>query len=303
VHVDAARGVFYVVNERGGQMGMVRAYRWDSAENTPALLSQTPSGGDDPCFLTLDPTGNYLLIANYSGQCVTICPVSADGTPGAICQTLPFTGSSSNKDRQTQSHPHSITFSPDGRFVYIPDLGADKIWVFRWLGYGDQPAVANEPAAVTVAPGSGPRMLCFAPEKRDAYVANELSVTITSYAYDSACGALTYKAETAILPVVLSSEYTAAHIATYCDTILVSIRGHNSITTLHNASRTNTAIDGKTPRHFLIDTAGQRLYVGNQNSDTIICFQLSSEGTLSQPQIVASIPAPSCLAINAFDTY
>jgi 6-phosphogluconolactonase len=216
---------------------------------------------------------------------------------------LRFTGSSINRDRQLDSHPHSVAFSADHRYLYIPDLGSDNVWVYRWLGNGSQPAATNDPAAIALPAGSGPRIICFPPHQQHAYLINELSATVTAYSYDGGNGNLIAQHETSILPPTVTGAKGAAHIAPYRDTVLASNRGYDIITTIHdNSAIAYAPTEGKTPRYFLIDQSADQLYVANQNSNTIIRFQLTPQGTLANPQLVAKLPRPpSCLAIGLFE--
>jgi 6-phosphogluconolactonase len=152
-----------------------------------AETSQQPSGANT-CFVSLDRTGHELLSASYNATSISAFPIAQDGRigPGS---TQVFTGTGPNHERQEKPHPHAIYADPENHFIYVPDLGTDKIWIFR-QGKPGTLTPADPPFAIA-APGAGPRHLAFSPDGKNVYVANELAVTTTVYARNAETGALT----------------------------------------------------------------------------------------------------------------
>jgi 6-phosphogluconolactonase len=57
---------------------------------------------------------------------------------------------------------------------------------------------------------------------------------------------------------------------------------------------------GETPRSFVIDPSGARLYVANQRSNNLAAFRIDpGTGALSPAGHLTSTPVPVCLQIAA----
>jgi 6-phosphogluconolactonase len=94
-----------------------------------------------------------------------------------------------NPERQSSPHAHSVTVSPDNRFVLACDLGLDKIFTYRL----DPEHATLRPAVppfTATTPGTGPRHFAFSPDGKLAFVIGEITGTLTSYRYDEANGSL-----------------------------------------------------------------------------------------------------------------
>ncbi|MGA2154769.1 MAG: lactonase family protein, partial [Bryobacteraceae bacterium] len=184
-----ANGQFlYAVNEVGGK-GMVSAFSIDRAAARLTLINQVSSKGGGPCHLALDATGHWLAVANYGTGSVAVLPVGADGKLGEAAGFDQHHGSSVNRARQEGPHAHEAVFSPDNRYLLVPDLGLDQILVYRFDASKGTIA-PNDPPFAVVAPGSGPRHLAFHPNGKVVYVLNEIASTVTAFHYDAAKGAL-----------------------------------------------------------------------------------------------------------------
>src|SRR6202166_2141091 len=178
----------YAVNELGEfdgkKSGAVTSYSLDPKSGQLSQLNQVPSGGADPCYVSFDGTGKYLLVANYSGGSVSTFPVAPDGRIGSASAFVQHSGSGPNKERQEGPHAHFIASSADNRFVFVVDLGLDEVVVYHF-----DPAsgslTPNHPPFAKLAPGAGPRHLAFHPNGKFAYVLSEVNSTVTAFAYDS----------------------------------------------------------------------------------------------------------------------
>ena len=83
--------------------------------------------------------------------------------------------------RQTAPHVHNVGFTPDRRFLYAVDLGADKIVMYN---YKDGVLKENTDYTVNVVPGSGPRHLIFSQDGRYGYLINEIANKIMVFKYN-----------------------------------------------------------------------------------------------------------------------
>ena len=288
----------------GKKSGAVSAFAVDKKTGKLTLLNQQPSGGRGPCYVTVDPAGKNVLVANYSSGSVASFPVAADGKLGDAAATIQHTGSGPDRGRQEGPHAHSINVDAAGRFAVAADLGVDKLFVYRF-----DPAkgslVANDPPAGSVAPGSGPRHFAFHPDGRHAYVINELTSTVTGFDYDAKVGTLREVQTLSALPADWSGKSWAAHILVHPNGrfLYASNRGHDSIAIFGIDEKTgrltvvgHEPTQGKNPRNFGIDPSGTWLLVANQDSGSLVLFRIDAKtGKLEDSKLKAEAPSPVCV--------
>jgi 6-phosphogluconolactonase len=304
--LDAQQRILYAVNELA--KGRVTAFARDSASGDLRPLNQQPTHGADPCYISLDPTGRYALVANYTGGNVTVLPVAADGSLGPATAVLCHEGSGPRPQQQS-AHPHMIAPTPDGRFVLVTDLGADQMVIYR-LDTETGQLVPNDRGLSVVAgpPGSGPRHFAFSPNGRTLYVINELASTLSVYAYDGERGDLRPLQTVSTLPDDFHGENDCAHVAVSPDGRFVygSNRGHDSIAiwAVDPASGELTLVGheptrGQTPRNFTLDPSGDWLLAANQESDTIVTFRRDPDtGKLTPAGPVTSTASPVAILFS-----
>ncbi len=224
----------YAVNEvgnyKGQKSGAVSAFAIDRASGKLTLLNQVASGGADPCYVTVDKTGKYALVANYTGGSIAVFPILADGRLGEASAFVQHTGHGTNPQRQEGPHAHSIDLSADNRFAIVDDLGLDETLVYRFDSEKGSLAL-NDPAFAKAAPGAGPRHFAFHPSGKFAYVINEMGSTVSVFAYDTAGGILHPLQTTSILPRSFTGHNDAAEIEVHPSGkfLYASNRGHDSI--------------------------------------------------------------------------
>src|SRR5207247_9539506 len=136
------------------------------------------SSGGGPCYVTVDQTGRFILVANYVGGNVAILPVLSNGSLGEATDVKQDLGSSINRERQEGPHAHCIVLERSNRFAYACDLGTDKIMIFRFDKRRGK-LIPNGTPWVQVKPGAGPRHLTFHPGGQYASVSNQLHATVT----------------------------------------------------------------------------------------------------------------------------
>ena len=175
----------YAVNETNGiNPGKVSAFSFNKNNGTLKLLNSELTGGDDPCHLSMSMDGKWLVVANYSGGSVSAFPLNKNGSLNPYAQLIQDSGSSINKERQEKAHVHAAVFSPDEAYLFTPDLGTDKVMIYKFNPLSGQPLTPSSPAYIKTPPGNGPRHITFHPGKKFAYLINELSGTVTAYSYD-----------------------------------------------------------------------------------------------------------------------
>lgn len=293
IHESQAQAIGFTVDQANGQL-------------TP-LSAATPPAASPPSHLAVDATGRVLLAANYRDGFVASIAIGKDGTLGTP-NVIRHTGSGPNPTRQDKSHAHSVTVSPDNRFVIVADLGVDKIF-----SYALDPATAQltpaNPPFVTTAPGAGPRHFKFGRDGTRAYAINELANTITAYDYDARNGALTPRQSGSTLPADFTGSTSTAEVRVHPNGKFVygSNRGHDSIAvfaiapTTGELSRVQTIKSGgKTPRNFALSPDGRWLLCAHQDSDVITVFKVDpATGRLEPTPHTANVPM--CVCVLFFD--
>lgn len=299
----------YAVNETAKfgdqESGAVSAFSIDRKTGKLKLLNQVASRGTGPCYVSLDKTGRYVLVANYDSGTVVVFPVQDDGQLGKYTGYAKHTGQSVNKERQEGPHAHWIATSPDNQFVLAADLGIDRILVSKFH-LKDGAFTANKPnSGVKLKAGAGPRHGAFSPSGRFFYVASELNSTVTTYSYNAKEGALHELQVLSTLPKDFSGPNDVAEIAVHPGGkfLYVSNRGRDSLALFSIDPRKGTlkpvadiATQGKTPRSFAIDPSGKFLLAANQESNTIVVFNIDpSTGSLTLMGQVVDVPSPVCV--------
>jgi 6-phosphogluconolactonase len=298
IELSPDRKFLYVACEldefQGKPTGAVGSFAVADGKLTP--ISLVPSMGKGTCHLTTDHTGNVVICANYSGGSAASF-VSASGKLGEAAWNEHYTGTGPMSSRQEAAHAHFASVSPDNRFVYINDLGGDKIHIYKL----DSGTGKLSPAgAYTAQPGDGPRTLHFHRNGKVAYCMNELNSTVSVLAWSKASGGLQSIQRVELLP----AEKPAPGVTnTGCDTVLTrdgrfayfANRGQDFLMSFHidpatgkltpSAKNTRIPSGGKTPRNFTLDPTERWMLVANQNSSNLSVFarnpatgELASEG-------------------------
>jgi 6-phosphogluconolactonase len=296
----------YAVNEIsdffGGHAGSVTAFSID-ATGRLTQLNAVASRGGGPTHLSIDRQGKWVAAANYGGGSVVLFPVGADGKLGGATGFVQHTGSSVTP-RQTGPHAHGAYFSPDSRFLFVSDLGLDKIMSYRITAAGALEPL--DPPFAPLKPGSGPRHMAFAPNGSFAYTANELNSTVTAFSYDKAPGRLS---EIQTLPSIQG--YDGANGVNYPSELEVDSKGKFLYVANRNgdniavfaiaadgklAPSSQTSAGGKYPRHFALDPSGDYLFVENQNSGNIVEFRVDrGTGALTATGADLKTSIPMCV--------
>jgi 6-phosphogluconolactonase len=299
--VSPDRKFLYAVNEignyKGEKAGSVSSFAIDAKSGMLKPLNTVSSRGDGPCHLAVDPTGKWLIVANYGGGSTAEYPIHADGSLGEASAFVQHTGSSVDSARQKGPHAHSTVFSPDGKLVFVNDLGLDKILAYQVDGL--KPA---DPAFTKIAGGAGPRHLAFAPGGKFAYAITEMTAGTVAFRY--AGGKFEELQSVPNLAADVAGK-SGAEIAVHPSGNFVysSTRGANVITVfaVDRAKGTLTVVDrtptqGKTPRNFAIDPTGAYLFAAHQDSDNIVVFKIDAKtGKLTPSGDVLEAGNPVCV--------
>jgi len=298
----------YAVNEvgdyHGQKSGAVSAFAINRATGKLTLLNQVASKGADPCYITVDKTGKYVLVANYSGGSLAMFPVLEDGRLAEASVFVQHTGHGANPQRQEGPHAHSIDLSPDNRFAVVDDLGLDETLVYRFDG-AKNILMPNQAPAAKAADGAGPRHFAFHPNGRFGYVINEMGSTVSVFAYDPESGLLHPLQTISTLPKHFAGHNDAAEIEVHPSGrfLYASNRGHDSIAVfaIDPEKGMLTLVEhaptkGSSPRNFEIDPKGSLLFVGNEKSDNMVVFRIDPQtGRLRPTGKMLDLPQPVCV--------
>eukprot|EP01098_Paradermamoeba_levis_P013970 TRINITY_DN6527_c0_g1_i2.p1 TRINITY_DN6527_c0_g1~~TRINITY_DN6527_c0_g1_i2.p1 ORF type:complete len:290 (+),score=71.78 TRINITY_DN6527_c0_g1_i2:306-1175(+) len=256
-------------------------------------LDSKESAGRGACSLRVDRTGKFVIVSNYHEGTIGVLPIQGDKL-GEASTVIKHEGSSINKARQNSPHCHDITIDDTNQFVFVCDLGIDKIGQYLFDAETGK-LKANQIPFVEAAPGSGPRHLVFHPSGKYAYAGNELDNTVDVFSFDVSTGRLTRQQTISSLPVDMALSKAVSHIAELCvepkgEYLYVSNRFTDTIAIFH-INPLNGLLEvqghqptlGQTVRSFVIEPSGRFLLAGNQDTHSIVVFALNPDNGLLKP--------------------
>ncbi|HEV2478475.1 MAG TPA: lactonase family protein [Puia sp.] len=327
--------VYACTESRMVGMGSVSAFDLDHSTGRLRFINKVPSGGDNPAYVSVDSSGRWVVVANYTGGSFSLCRVGADGGLSPWVQRLAFSGHGVNPQRQERSHVHSAVFSPDMRHLYVQDLGLDRISMYPFdagVGAGADAGAREEASAsggarteagasagaalpldtaavkrFSVTPGAGPRHLTFGPDGRFAYLVEEMGGMVDVYHYDPVTGVLDPLQRIAAHPDTASGSWRSSdvHLSPDGEFLYASNRAETSITIFSVDKEEGTlrrigfeSVFGREPRNFTIDPTGSWLLVGDQDSNCIVVYRIDkTTGDLKPLRRRIPVPLPTYLRV------
>ncbi|MEP6746284.1 MAG: lactonase family protein [Bacteroidota bacterium] len=286
--------------------GSISSFEIDSSTGHINFINKQSSDGANPVYLTVDKSNKFVIAGNYTEGNVAVFNINSNGSIKPAVQTIQFTGNSINKERQEKAHIHSTVFSPNYEYVYLPDLGSDKIHVCKFNAGNSKLLTAMDNLTVKTVPGSGPRHMVFHPNKKFAYCIEEMGGTVSVYSYSN--GKLA-PVQRIMSNAKNATEYSSADIHISPDGLFLytSNRIENTISVFSINKDGKLKIVGHqstmgdVPRNFTIDPAGNFLLVANQASNNIVVFKRNSKtGLLRKTGIQIRVPSPSCLQMRKY---
>lgn len=294
----------YAVHENGkdGKGGEVAAFSFNKQTGKLTLINQQSTGGDHPCYVEVDKTGKWVFAGNYSSGSLSVFPVATNGGLAPASTLIQHEGAGKNLQRQKGPHVHCTIMSADNKWLYVPDLGTDKLMIYQFdagtgkLIPGKQPYSASEP-------GSGPRHFTFDRDNKYGYLIEELSGTVVAYKYKN--GKLKKMQRISTMPAGDTSFAGSAdiHVSPDGKFLYASNRSNSNTIAIFSLNQKGklTLIGhqstlGKTPRNFNFDPSGKFLLAGNQNSDEIVIFNRDpASGLLSDSGRRIVVGKPVCI--------
>lgn len=291
--------MIYAVNEigrlNGVRAGGLTALKLDAKTGKTEKIKElaVPNGG--PCFISLSPSEDFLLIANYGGGSVAVVRLDSEGVPSEVSDTIIF-----KEEEGVKSRAHMIAPGPGGKKIYLTDLGFDRIAIYD---LDRESGKLINTGYAKLAKGSGPRHFTFSKDGTKMFVINELNSTLTVFNVEND-GNLKEIQTISALPKDFSEKSYCGdiHLSKNGKYLYASNRGHNSIVTYKIGSDGKvtvvgfTSCGGEWPRNFVLDPSGKYMIVGNQRSGNIALFTLNQKtGLPVLPGKEYKIEAPACL--------
>lgn len=288
--------------------GSISAFKIDSNQGQIKFINMCPSGGANPVYIDIHHSNKYLVNANYTGGSVSLFEMQADGSVHSMNRVIAYEDSSIIQSRQESSHIHSANFSPNFDYVFLPDLGADKI---RTLGFNfnsNEILTEQNNLDIKTNPGSGPRHFTFHPAGKFAYCLEELSGMVCVYSYS--------KGELKQIQSIKSYKktqdtYGSADIHVSSDGLFLyasnrwSDENTIAIFSINKEGKLNLKGHQKTggehPRNFTIDPSGNYILVANMISNNIVVYRRNKKsGLLKKIGQDINVPSPSCLKMRQY---
>jgi 6-phosphogluconolactonase (cycloisomerase 2 family) len=292
-----------------GDSSDVSAFKIE-ADGRLSLVNKQSCQGKNPVHLTVDPGNRFLLVANHLTvenyvSNIAVLPRRADGGLEAVRDLMPLTGKiGPHRVEQPFAKPHQVEYDPRHRFLAVPDKGCDLV---RTLALSPEGKLSAVNAPMAARPGAGPRHIAFTPDTRFAYVVNELDSTVTACHYASGTGTLTPFQRLSATPDSFTGYSTGAEIAVPSSgrAVYVSNRGHDSIGAfaINPADGRLTSLGwtpcgGRTPRFFALSPDERRIFVANEDGDSITALDIAPSGLLTLHGTVAETGSPTCILFS-----
>jgi len=296
----------YSVSE--GREGTISSFSFNPATGQLTFLNSAPSGGNGPCYVSVDDNNKFVFAGNYGGGSLAAIPINADGSLNSEIQSIQHEGKSV-KPNQDKPHVHATVLSKDNKFLFVPDLGTDKVNIYAVDVTKAKPLSPASPAFASIAVGGGPRHFDFHPNGKFAYVIHENTGEITVFDYSK--GQLKEKQRVSMPVAGYSGDIHAAdiHVSPDGKFLYGSMRAEINELGIYAIAKDGTlkfvgrqSTMGKIPRNFAIDPTGNFLLVGNQNSDEIVIFKRDKKsGLLTDTGKRISVGKPVCLKFVAIN--
>jgi 6-phosphogluconolactonase len=290
----------------------ISAFAIDPATGKLHLLNTLPTGGTSTCYISLDKTGHYVLMANFGSSSVTVLHIKDDGSLGEQTAFMKHIGHGKDPSFQSRAHPHSIDVSPDNRYAVVSDLGVDKLFVYKFDA-STGVLSPQDPTAVEMESGGGPRHFVFDAAGKYGYSLKEMSGIVTTMAWNSADGTFTKLQDVSSLAPNFPGANDSAEIEIHPNGKFLyesnrRFRGPNKfgpdtigVYAIDSATGKLSEVEqvspgGTMPRNFALDPTGSYLFSGNEVSGTVTLFRVNGDtGKLTPTKTVLKIDVPACI--------
>ncbi|EJW16188.1 lactonase family protein [Paenibacillus alvei] len=305
INVDIDHKKLYSIGECAAEDGTKTAeavsFAIDTDSGKLTQLNRVFSLDAPTCHIQRDSNSRYLIVSSYHGGRIGLLALEENGQVGRQLDVQQHVGQGPHPN-QNQARAHSAFFSPDEQYVYVSDLGSDRV---KCYSIDKQRNVLVPQGEYEVPAGSGPRHLTFHPNGRFVYVINELNSTVSVFSYHSENGELRPIETVSTLPANYDGENGCAEIAISEDGkyLYGSNRGHDSIVVyaVHPDTGKLTTIEyvsteGGHPRHFALTPGGSYLLAANRDSNNIAVFHVDrATGKIAYTGHSVQVSKPVCV--------
>ncbi|AJW63121.1 6-phosphogluconolactonase [Elizabethkingia miricola] len=274
--------VFACTESKTENAGSVSSFEFNPEKKKLTYINSQKTGGENPVYITVYKNGKWLINGNYTEGSVSVYPIAENGVIQPYIQNFQFSEGSVNPGRQERAHIHSTVFSPDYRYVFMPDLGADKIRAYQFNQDKKEP-LTEIPFTQAVL-GSGPRHFTFHPNGKSAYCIEEMGGTVSVYTYEDGKLSNLQRINTHSDQYKEGFESSDIHISPDGRYLYASNRGKENNIAIFSIQADGTlktvgyqSTKGKHPRVFTIDPTGKFLIAANTGSGKATVFRRNPE--------------------------
>ncbi|MFB9076571.1 lactonase family protein [Flavobacterium procerum] len=298
--------VYACTDTKTPNAGSVSSFEFNPENKSLVFLNKQSSKGENPVYVSVHKSGKWLVNGNYTEGSVSVHPILENGKIDSLAQNFQYADGSTNKERQTRSHVHSVVFSPENDYLFMPDLGADKIRCYAFDENQKRPLVETKNPFTKTDLEAGPRHFTFHPNKKFGYCIEEMAGAVSVYEYKNGTLTKIQRINTHPDSITESFESSDVHISPDGKFLYASNRGkENNIAIfsidenglLKNIGYQSTY--GKHPRVFALDENGNFLIAANVNSGTAILFKRDEKtGLLKKTGKKIKMENVSCVQIR-----
>jgi len=303
IAVDDSRQLLYAITEKKKDAAAeLHIYQLLNTDG-PKLVSCLSYEGAGSCFISCDTSGTHAFITNYGDGTLTVIGLPQANRPGSVVQTLRFSGSGPDKERQEQSHLHAAVLSPDGQHLYCSDLGADRLYHFLYQVEASLPLLAAEKPYVELPPGSGPRHIAISSNGKRIYLITELSGEI--FVFDAQNLKDRWLQKVSLVQNGYAGKIEAADIQLHPNGgfLYATNRGDANEILVFQVDPINGQLEflqrigaaGLSPRGITICEQQGLLLAANEQSDNISIFKLLDNGLLEYTREHLQVSCPTCV--------
>jgi 6-phosphogluconolactonase len=304
--ISPDRKYLYSANHGGlpdkKEWGSVSSFMISPETGKLSLIADKTSYGDGASHISVHPSGKYVFVSHYKTGNVVVLPVDAAGKFGEPTATIANEGKGTIMPQQSQSHPQSTVPSHDGKYLYVSDLGLDKIFIYEFNADNGTVKAAAQPFIRTI-PGAGPRQFVFSADGKLAFSSEEMASSVCSYEVNKEDGGLRLIQRLPTLPPAYYGDNATADVQLAGDDkyVYVSNRGYNGLSifkSLGNGKMKNLgymATVGERPQTFLPESQGAFMLVGNRDSNEVNIFTIEKDGTLTDTSGYLPVPSSVCI--------
>jgi 6-phosphogluconolactonase len=281
--------------------GGVSAFRIDPHSGALTFLNKTSSHGAQPNQVVVDPSGKVAVTVNYTSGSLAAYKLEPDGKLGEAFYVDQHTGKPLSP-KQPGPKQHGIEFSKDNKFMYIADLGLDRVYSYKFDAAAPS-LTPCETSYVETHAGAGPRRIQMSRDGKFLYVDHETDLEVSVFAI-AGCSLKQIQVIGTVPDGAKAGNSTAELVISADGKFLyVGNRGHDTVSVFAVDRKTgmltlkeNVPSGGRTPRNIRFDPSGNWFFAANENGNNITEFKVDkASGHLTPTGVTVPISTPGGL--------